>query len=295
MQYLYDPITGDGPLPPVPGTSGASRLSSSSIETNGEKGKAGDQNTVLRKKKTPTQLRRERKKRQKERERRQREMEKRSEAQAKQQTEGKTSKDLMEPETETKEWRQDGRKESDYKQQQIPQPTSAAASTASGNGDDNNDEATEGHQAQQGESLMDELSSSDSEHHPESSNNSHSQSPAHSSYSPAKSLENDNEPEEDLLEQQDALVKLPGATSTADEPAQEEQVSDHEDSLQDDNPSTDTIVESGSEVTVNHKAGHSVTMTTTHELFLTTYDKGDTKLDHGLQNGAVELELKPEE
>ena len=175
LQYLYDPITGDGPIPTAAGGTGAGRFSSSSVDTCGERSKTGDPNTALRKKKTPTQLRRERKKRQKERERRQRELVKQ------QQMELKTTKDS---ETESKE---------DEKKQSNQDEQTSSRSIIDALADDKHT---------QQDAILD-LSSSDSEHNPESSSNS----PTHSSSSLTKSMDNDKPLGEDsgIQDQRESL------------------------------------------------------------------------------------------
>lgn len=310
MQYLYDPVTGDGPLSTT-GTRGAGQFSTSTIDVTGERGKTSDQNnTAMRKKKTPTQLRRERKKRQKERERRQRELEKRSEVQLKEQTEDKDS------ETETKVMiRGDHCNQSDNEEQIISSPDHELASLAAeittlGEGDVKTTTIA-GHHS----SLADKLLSSDSERQPESScSNSQDHSPAHStSSSTEKNLDDDvpiredqqeaqanpqccsgsretNEEVESVTTEEDTVFSE--VTSTADRPLQQDGVN------RDRSPSLVVLTgEVASEVKINHKVCHLATKPKTAASVLLTCVNGDIELDGGMQNGIdePELELKPEE
>lgn len=277
LQYLYDPVTGDGPIPTIAGGSSAGRFLSSSVDTCGERNKTGDPNTALRKKKTPTQLRRERKKRQKERERRQRELEKQ------QQMEHKTAKDS---ETESKE---DDKKQSSQDKQTSPRSTNDAIV------DDKHTQDT----------ILGELSSSDSEHNPESSSNS----PTHSSSSLTKSMDNDEplgvdpemkNPQESLScstesnEEVATIEKEPKPASTGVKSAQEEQ-------LQEEKPSIVMLTkESRAEVKIHQQAGCQAMLTTTQDTVATIQEESireRSKADGGMQDGLVELELelKPEE
>ena len=283
MQYLYDPITGNGPIPTTAGTSGAGRFSSSSVDTCGERCKTEDQNTALRKKKTPTQLRRERKKRQKERERRQRELEK-------QQLDNKTMKDS---ETETKGEKEGEKKQSHQNEQTSPGPTNNAIA------DDNTDKHT------QQDTLTGELSSSDSE----SSGNS----PTHSSSSLTKSVDNDEplgeDPElqnqranlEESNEEEAVIEEEPNPASTVTESAEQEEQVPRKDKLQEEKPSTGMLTEEArGEVKINQQVDHLATLTTTQDTLLTAQQesiKEEFKPDGGIQDGVMELELelKPEE
>ena len=263
LQYLYDPITGDGPIPTAAGGSGAGQFSSLSLDTCGERSKIGDPNIALRKKKTPTQLRRERKKRQKERERRQRELEKQ------QQMEGKITKD-----SETTEAKKDERKQSNQ-DEQI------------------NDTIADDKYTQQ-EALLGELSSSDSEQNPESSSNS----PTHSSSSLTKSVDNDEplveDPEiQNQRELNEAAVAIEGPkpVTTIMKSATEEQ-------LQEVKPSMVMLTEeSRAEVKILQQAGCQAMLTTTQETVITAQHGSTSKIDGGMQDGELELELelKPEE
>ena len=266
QQYLYDPITGDGPIPTAATGSGAGQFSSSSLDTCGERSKIGDPNTAMRKKKTPTQLRRERKKRQKERERRQREMEKQ------QQTEGKTVKG-----TETAETKKDERKQS--------------------NQDEQTNDTNAGEKYSQQDAVLGEPSSSDSEHSPESSCNS----PTHSSSSLTKSVDNDEPQAEDpeipaqrenlsCFEESNeaaAAIKEPKPVSTVTESATEERI-------QEVKPNTGMVMLARAEVKILQHAGMQAMLTTTQET-ITTKHHGSTREGSSMQDGEIELELKPEE
>ena len=268
LQYLYDPITGDGPIPTAAGGSGAGQFSSSSLDTCGERSKIGDTNIALRKKKTPTQLRRERKKRQKERERRQRELEKQ------QQMEGKITKD-----SETAETKKDERKQS--------------------NQDEQINDTIEDDKYTQQDVILGELSSSDSEHNPESSSNS----PTHSSSSLTKSVDNDEPLGEDAeiqsqrgcsgeLNEAAVAIEGPKPVSTIMKSATEEQ-------LQEVKPSMVMLTEeSRAEVKILQQAGCQAMLTTTQETVITAQHgsaRKGSKVDGGMQDGELELELKPEE
>ena len=306
MQYLYDPVTGDGP-PSTTGTTGSTQFSTSSIDTSRERGKPSDQNNMaLRRKKTPTQLRRERKKRQKERERRQRDLEKRNEGQFKQQTEDKDS------ETETKAAiRGECSKEGDNEDQKSSSPTSDST-TREGNSEQS---TTTDHRS----TLGDELSSSESEPHPESSrNNSQDHSPTHSTSSIEKSLDNDTTTGEEQRNHEanshsqcsdglgetnreepaptDEDVVFLEVISTGDKPRQlEDRVNNKERS-----PSLVVMTEeAASKVKINQESSHQATKTKTDASVLTAayYEEKDNKPDGGMENGVaeLELELKPEE
>ena len=270
VQYLYDPITGDRPTPTA---AGGGRFSSSSVEASGERSKIGDPNTVLRKKKTPTQLRRERKKRQKERERRQRELEKQ------QQMEGKLMKD-----SETAETKRDERKQSDQNEQ-INITTIA------------DDKHTQ-------QDVVLEFSSSDSEHNPESSSNS----PTHSSSSLTKSVDND-EPLADnpgIPNQREDLSRS-GQSNEAEvavqrpKPVSSLQITESatEEQLQEVKPSMVMLTEEArAEVKILQQAGCQAMLTTTQETVITMQHMSTwegSKVDAGMQEGELELELKREE
>ena len=268
LQYLYDPITGDGPIATAAGGSGVGQFSSSSLDTSGERTKIGDPSTALRKKKTPTQLRRERKKRQKERERRQRDLEK------KQQMEGKIMKD-----SQTIGIKNDERKQSDQ--------------------DEQRNDAIVGDKHTQQDAILGELSSSDSEHNPESSSNS----PAHFSPSLTKSVDNDEPLREDPTQQEDlscsgesneaeVAIDEPIPVSTGTESAREEK-------LEEVKPSMVMLTEEAkAEVKILQQTGCQAMLTTTQNK-VTTMEGGNrregSKLDGSMQHGELELELKSEE
>lgn len=269
MQYLYDPITGDGPTPTA---AGGGRFSGSSVETCGERSKIGDPNTALRKKKTPTQLRRERKKRQKERERRQRELEKQ------QQMEGKLMKD-----SETAETKKDEGKQSDQNEQI-------------------NITIADNKHTQQ-DAILGEFSSSDSEHNSESSSNS----PTHSS-SPTKSVDNDEPLADDPgIQNQREDLRCSGESNEAEvaaqgpKPVSSSQITESatEEQLQEVQPSMVMLTEEArAEVKILQQAGCQAMLTTTQETVITMQHMSTwegSKVDAGMQDGELELELKPEE
>ncbi len=150
----------------------------------------------------------------------------------------------------------------------------------------------------QQDAILAELSSSDSEHNPESSSNS----PTHSSSSLTKSVDNDepladdpgiHHPREDLScsgESIAAEVALKGpkpvSSSRITKSATEEQ-------LQEVKPSMVMLTEEArAEVKILQKAGCQATLTTTQETVITMKHR---KTDAGMQDGELELELKPEE
>ena len=276
----------------------------------------------MRKKKTPTQLRRERKKRQKERERRQRELEKKSEAQLKQNAEVKVARDS---DASTKETvRVEELKSGDNEQEVSAKPTRSSEADAT-----RDEDKVEGG----------DIFSSDSELHPKSSrDNSQNHSPVRSTSSVEKGLddnkpsecqgtdsqqnqlqenliehhsdtnqeetaieEEDSEEEEEEEEEEDAVFSE--ATSTVDDQLiQQATVNDGDVEEEEKSPSMVILSDQEEErgVTINHKtvpAGHLATKTKLGDVDLTTCEKVDVKADGGMQGGVseFELELKREE
>ena len=281
------------------------------MDTNAEKTNSSEQGTVPRKKKTPTQLRRERKKRQKERERRQRDLERKTESHHfKQHSDTKESQD-SESETKRATRRQsNGRKASD-----VDQTTTGHGLTV----DADSGEWRDKQQDRADHQATPDSSSSDTESQPESSSHN-SQSPTHSAASFIdKGGDSDNptiEEERENIEQSSSKggVDVTEAKTRVEEREREEEgevvsktsSTDGEYAPQDgsrelESPSMVISAQKAAEETysIDHKAGHLATEAS-NKSGGTASEEEDLDLKRSdsrmrTRTTGVELELKPEE